>query len=80
MKPAFLATLEEGTHTIQIIPNITAKNKDENVLSGDFVVTNATLKNRTPQTGDNSNIALWIALMAISALSFVALGRKSRFN
>lgn len=40
----------------------------------------ADLKNRTPQTGDNSNIALWIALMAISALSFVALGRKSRFN
>lgn len=33
-----------------------------------------------PRTGDESHIALWIALMAISALSFVALGRKSRFN
>ena len=33
-----------------------------------------------PQTGDSSSIALWIALMAISAISLMTLGRKSRFN
>ena len=33
-----------------------------------------------PRTGDSSNIALWLSLMAISAAAFVVLGKKARFN
>lgn len=33
-----------------------------------------------PQTGDESNILLWVSLMALSAAAFVVLGRKTRFN
>jgi len=33
-----------------------------------------------PQTGDNSNIALWLALMALSAAGVIVIGKKARFN
>lgn len=33
-----------------------------------------------PQTGDESNVALWMALMAVSVIAFALLNRKSRFN
>lgn len=33
-----------------------------------------------PQTGDESNIVLWAAMMALSAAAFVVLSKKARFN
>ena len=38
---------------------------------------------QTPQTGDNSNLMLWIALLLISggaALGTTVVGRKKKYN
>ena len=61
--------------------------KPENVtIAGDMQLVNGMYQivpapsYSAPKTGDNSSVALWVSLMAISAAAFVALGRKSRFN
>lgn len=45
-----------------------------------ITVSAPSLKNRAPQTGDESNIVLWAAMMALSAAAFVVLSKKARFN
>lgn len=42
------------------------------------VVTAAPAAPAAPKTGDNTNIALWMALMAISAVALVGLRKKSK--
>ena len=55
-------------------------------VNGESVADGATLKvvvttpPSIPQTGDESNLVLWLALMAVSAAAVVAVGKKVRFN
>jgi hypothetical protein len=44
------------------------------------IITNAGLVNGAPQTGDNSNVVLYIVLMAVSAISLVVIWKKSKKN
>ena len=44
------------------------------------IVTNAGSASNTPQTGDNSNVILYIVLMAASAICLVVIWKKSKKN
>ena len=72
LKGSYLKTLSAGKHTI------TVKYTDGQT-QGTFYVT-LTGDGTTPPTGDNSQIALWIGLMTVSALAILLLvDPKKRF-
>lgn len=73
LAPAYLETLSTGTHTIEII------SKDGSV-SASFTI-KAEANSTSPQTGDNSHIFLWFALLIVSGGAFVGAivyGKKRR--
>ena len=79
LKADYLATLPAGTHTLGI-------ESAAGTASTEFTVT-AKTEDKTPskpgdtdspQTGDNSNMSLWIALLFISGGALIVFGIKSR--
>lgn len=69
LKADYLNTLTAGSHTLEI------------VWTDGSASTTFTVKVDSPQTGDNSGIALWIALLFVSAagvLSTAVLGKKRK--
>ena len=65
---------KDGTKEIKKADTVTAK------LSGDTVKPGA---DKSPQTGDNSNLLLWIALLFISggaAIGTTVVSRKKKYN
>ena len=69
LKPEYLNTLTVGKHTLEI------------VWTDGSASTTFTVKVDSPQTGDNSMIGLWIALLFVSAagvLSTAVLGKKKK--
>ena len=82
LKADYLKTLSVGTHKLTVVytdgecsTNYEIKaTQTENGISSD--------PEKAPQTGDNSNIPLWFALMALSVLGISAAflyGRKRKF-
>jgi len=82
----FLKTLADGEYLITIV-------SEKGVAGGLFNVAKVAEPAATPtpapvapstpsvpKTGDESNIALWIALMALAAAGIVIAGKKARFN
>ena len=75
LKPAFLETLSVGSHTLtanfrdgsvstkfQVLPKDTTQKED-----GTYVYTeNGKTRTYSPKTGDESTVALWIAMAAVS--------------
>lgn len=75
LKPEYLNTLSVGKHTLTVIYT-------DGETSGEFeIVKNA--ETATPETGDNSNMSLWIALMFIAACGLtgaMVYGRKKKYS
>ena len=64
LKPSYLETLSVGRH------KLTASFDDGDAVTGEFTVkakAETPTKPSTPDTGDESNMLLWICLMAVSA-------------
>lgn len=80
LAPAYLKTLSVGTHSIEIVSN-------DGSVSTNFTIKAAASTDPTnptsPQTGDNSNMFLWIALLFISGgvlVGTTVYGRKKKYN
>ena len=58
LKPEYLETLSVGTHTVAIVSDTGTAGARFTILSGTSI----------PQTGDNSNLTLWLGLLAASSL------------
>lgn len=73
LKPEYLETLSVGKHTLAIV-------SETGTASTEFTIkaAPATDDTQSPQTGDSSNIMLWIALLFVSGgvLSVVAYRKK----
>ena len=77
LKPEYLNTLTLGKHTLEIVWTDGTADTTFTVYAK-AVVDNDT---QSPQTGDNNSIALWIALLFVSAagvLSTAVLGKKKK--
>ena len=76
LKPEYLNTLTAGKHTLEIVWT-------DGTADTTFTVDSkpANTDTKSPQTGDSSSIALWIALLFVSAagvLSTAVLGKKKK--
>ena len=76
LKPEYLNTLTAGKHTLEIVWT-------DGTADTTFTVDSkpANTDTKSPQTGDSSSIALWIALLFVSAagvLSTAVLGKKRK--
>lgn len=65
----FVATLSAGKHTISIV-------SESGTATTDFTV--ITTKSSSPATGDSNLILLWIALLFVSASSFIGLYTRKK--
>ena len=75
LTPATLEKLTVGEHTVTVLFDNGEVNNALTVLETEKV------SNVSPKTGDNSNLALWLALMAISMISIASslvYGRKKK--
>lgn len=71
LKPEYLNTLSVGKHTLTVIYT-------DGETSGEFEILEKA-ETETPETGDNSNVAFWIALFLIAAVCLsgtIAYSRK----
>ncbi len=70
LKASYLETLAAGEHTVAIVSDTGTAGARFTILSGTSI----------PQTGDNSNLAFWLGLLAAGglALAGVALYRRKR--
>lgn len=59
LKASYLETLSVGTHTVAIVSDTGTAGARFTIVSGTGV----------PQTGDNSNLALWMGLLGISSVA-----------
>ena len=76
LKPEYLNTLTAGKHTLEIV---WTDGTADTTFTVDAKPANTDTK--SPQTGDSSSIALWIALLFVSAagvLSTAVLGKKKK--
>lgn len=74
----------KGLYAIEIVEN---KNKPEEFWRNAFGFFEvkpeakvAPVTPSVPKTGDESNIALWIALMGLAVAGMIVVGKKTRFN
>ncbi len=75
LKPAYLDTLSVGKHTLTVLYT-------DGETSGVFEVLGNS-ETTIPETGDNSNVSLWIILMFIAACGFtgtMVYGRKKKYS
>ena len=71
----------EKYKALDIVPvpgDMTVKVLWEDIAAAPVVTPAPTAAPAAPKTGDNTNIALWMALMAISAVALVGLRKKSK--
>ncbi len=77
LKKEFIETLSIGEHTLSVV-------SADGTAATTFTVKAAPVpETDSPQTGDNSNMALWIALLFVSGMGIVGTtvyGRKKRTN
>ena len=74
LKADYVATLSAGEHTIGIV-------SESGTASTTFTVNAKTVVDndtKSPQTGDNSHMALWIALLAVSVFALAGTAVYSR--
>ena len=64
LKADYLDTLSVGEHTIKVV-------YQDGSASTNFEVQSKAASSDTPQTGDNSNLLLWIALMFVSGSALI---------
>lgn len=76
LKPDFLATLSAGTHTVGIQSRTGIASAEFTIAAKDKAGADSGNKD-LPQTGDNSNLLLWIALLFISGCALTVIGVKS---
>lgn len=77
LKADYVATLSAGKHTIGIVSE-SGTATTTFIVNAKAVVDNDT---KSPQTGDNSNMALWIALLFVSGAGVIGTtvyGKKKR--
>lgn len=77
LKADYVATLSAGEHTIGIVSE-SGTATTTFIVNAKAVVDNDT---KSPQTGDNSHMALWIALLFVSgagAIGTTVYGKKKR--
>ena len=75
LKPEYLNTLSAGKHTLTVIYT-------DGETSGAFEIVMNT-ETATPETGDNSNIAFWMALMFMAACALtgtMAYSQKRKYS
>lgn len=67
LKASYLETLSVGKHTLAIV-------SDTGTATTEFTIQAATVADdiQSPETGDNSNIALWIAVMLAAGAGLTA--------
>ena len=71
LKADYVATLSVGEHTIGIV--------SENGTAATFFAVNE----KSPQTGDNSMLLLWVALLLVSGgamIGMMAAGKKKKYS
>ena len=80
LKASYLETLSVGKHTISIV-------SETGTVDTNFTIKSAPATNdedvKSPQTGDNNNMSLWIALLFVSGaglLGAAAYNRKRKYN
>ena len=80
LKASYLETLSVGKHTISIV-------SETGTADTNFTIKSAPATNdedvKSPQTGDNNNMSLWIALLFVSGaglLGAAAYNRKRKYN
>jgi len=64
LKADYLDTLSVGEHTIKVV-------YQDGSASTNFEIQSKAASSDTPQTGDNSNLLLWIALMFVSGSALI---------
>ena len=78
LKASYLETLSVGKHTLAIVSE-TGTATTEFTIKAAAVVNDDT---ESPQTGDSSNMMMWVALLTASGAALLALGvytKKRRF-
>ena len=80
LKASYLETLSVGKHTISIV-------SETGTVDTNFTIKSAPATSdedvKSPQTGDNNNMSLWIALLFVSGaglLGAVAYNRKRKYS
>lgn len=63
LKPSYLDTLSAGRHTLSIVSSTGTASTEFTIMAAEVAEINI------PQTGDNGNVAIWFALLVISACS-----------
>ena len=75
LKPDYLNTLSVGKHTLTVIYT-------DGEATGEFEILKktetTTPETTTPQTGDNSNVGLWITLLFVAACGLTGTTVYSR--
>ena len=71
LNPAFLNRLALGTYYISAY--VYNGNNGYNYTTTTFRVISATQASNNPATGDNSNITLWLVILALSATAIVVI-------
>lgn len=75
LKPSYLKTLSLGKHALDIV-------SQPGTASTTFTITESDNEVILPQTGDNSNMGLWIVLMCVAGIAlgslFALIKRKER--
>ena len=78
LKPSYLDTLSAGRHTLSIVSSSGTASTEFTIMAAEVADKEINL----PQTGDNSNVAIWFALLVISACSLtgtIAYRRRKNF-
>lgn len=78
LKPSYLDTLSAGRHTLSIVSSTGTASTEFTIMAAEVADKEINL----PQTGDNSNVAIWFALLIISACSLtgtIAYRRRKNF-
>ena len=78
LKPSYLDTLSAGRHTLSIVSNTGTASTEFTIMAAEVPDKEINL----PQTGDNSNVVIWFALLVLSACSLIgtiAYRRRKNF-
>lgn len=82
LKEDYVATLSVGEHTLGI-ESVNGTTTAKFTVNKKAAETTTTDNTKFPQTGDNSNITLWLALLLVSGGAVVAtklVGKKKKYH